>query len=243
MQNTTRTPLVSSRVLGLCRKGLALGLLVGATAVFTTHVNTAAQTGTGDGAQVGGNAEGQVDPQMQQMMEMMERYGMPGEQHAELEKYVGTWDTTIRHWMEPGAEPQVSKGTVTYQMILDGHYLVAHHKSDWEGMPFEAIEVIGYDRFRERLFTHWYDNMSTGYMASVSADGSSDIHTAPLMGTMDDYMTGRRDVKVKSKTTMKSDDHTLFEMHTEMPDGTMHRMIEVECKRQGAKTPTGTTGR
>ena len=150
---------------------------------------------------------------------------MPGEQHAQLEKYVGTWDTTLRHWAEPGAEPQVSKGTATYQMVLDGHYLVAHHKSDWAGMPFEGIEVIGYDRFRERMFTYWFDNMSTGVMAMASPDGSSDVFSPDLKGTMDDYMTGRRDVKMHSKSTMQSDDHTIFEMHMELPDGTMHRML------------------
>lgn len=229
-----------------CRLGIAAVTLIAGTAALTTYVNDSnAQDATGQSGQSGhadqageaGNAE------MQQMMEMMAKYGAPGSEHKQLEDMVGSWTSTMTHWTAPGAPPEVSKGTVNYEMILEGRYLIGHHKSDFGGMPFEGIEIIGYDRFRQRMYSIWIDNMSTSYMVQHSEEGVSDLSNMNMRGKYDDYMTGRRDVRVKSMSSSMNDDKTKFEMHFENPDGTMSKAVEVVCERvkttSGAGAPSG----
>jgi hypothetical protein len=52
-------------------------------------------------------AAGKMDEKA--MMEMMAKYSTPGEEHKKLQNFVGTWDTTAKMWMDPGATPQESK--------------------------------------------------------------------------------------------------------------------------------------
>lgn len=97
---------------------------------------------------------------MKAFMEFM----TPGMQHQAMAEGAGKWKTSIKWWMDPKAEPNVTEGEVTAEMILGGRYLIEKHKSMMMGMPFEGMSLIGYDNTLGRFFNTWIDNMGTGIM-------------------------------------------------------------------------------
>src|SRR3989442_393914 len=65
-------------------------------------------------------AAGKMDEKA--MMELMAKYSTPGPEHKALEQFVGTWDTTAKMWMAPGAPPQETTGTAENKMTLGGRF-------------------------------------------------------------------------------------------------------------------------
>ena len=51
-------------------------------------------------------------------MEACMKAATPGEAHRKLDQFTGTWKAATKHWMQPGAEPVVGKGTMTNTWIL-----------------------------------------------------------------------------------------------------------------------------
>jgi len=49
------------------------------------------------------------------MQEMMEKYTVPGPEHARLEKFVGTWTGNVSMWMEPDGAPMEMVGEAASQ--------------------------------------------------------------------------------------------------------------------------------
>ncbi len=91
--------------------------------------------------------------------------GMPGEQHKELAKGVGTWSGKNTMWMAPGAEPTTSNCTSTVTMIMDGRYNKCEMKGEIPGMgEFHGEGIVGYDNVSHKYVGTWYDSMSTGIM-------------------------------------------------------------------------------
>lgn len=154
---------------------------------------------------------------------------MPGEHHKALDKFVGTWNDDLKHWMDPNSEPGTMQGTTESKWILDGHYLMGHFKGEYEGMPFEGIEIRGYDNMRNEYFTIWLDSMGTGYSISKGnmKDGKMVMH-----GTTDDPMSNMKDIKTRSVGTELSDGKMKFEMFAVGPDGKEVKTMEIISTRK-----------
>ncbi|MGD2087236.1 MAG: DUF1579 domain-containing protein [Candidatus Aminicenantes bacterium] len=157
-------------------------------------------------------------PQSEEEKEMMKKwmeYATPGENHKYLEYFVGTWETSAKMWMKPGAPPEVSKGVTKSKMMLGGRYLKSYLKGSMMGMPFEGIALTGYDNFKKKFVTIWFDSAGTGfYHASGSLDKTSKTRTET--GLWDDIMTGGKS-KVKMVTKIIDDNKYQFDMYGEDP--------------------------
>jgi hypothetical protein len=105
-----------------------------------------------------------------------EAAGMPGSQHAEMMKMVGTWKAKNQMWMAPGTEAMVSEGEWHVSSMM-GRYLKTEVKGDMPGMgPFEGLAIMGFDNVSQQYVMSWFDNMGTGIMqgtGSMSADGKT----------------------------------------------------------------------
>src|SRR5919109_3233842 len=62
-------------------------------------------------------------------MDAMMKAASPGEPHKKLTVFVGTWDATVKTFMQPGAPPQESKGLATNTAIFGGRFI----KQDFTG--------------------------------------------------------------------------------------------------------------
>lgn len=98
---------------------------------------------------------------------MMKEWQMamtPGAEHKMLSNVVGEWEGDISMWMDPTQPPQISKGTVKYESIFDGRYIIGKFSGKMMDMPFSGMELSGYDNIKKVYFSNWIDNMGTGIL-------------------------------------------------------------------------------
>ncbi|HVZ94964.1 MAG TPA: DUF1579 domain-containing protein [Phycisphaerales bacterium] len=171
----------------------------------------------------------QMTPEMQAMMDKWAAYMTPGDAHMKMMKHVGKWSMKTRMRMDPNSDFQeCTGGTSEITSIFGGRYLLEKVSAPPCGetmpMPFEGMNVIGYDNFQKKYVYTWCDNMGTGLMAgegTASADGKTITYWAECP----DFMTGKMK-KCRSVMNMISDDEFRFEMYDTAPDGKEYKGFE-----------------
>lgn len=169
--------------------------------------------------------------EMDAMMKKWVEAATPGEPHKKLNDMVGTWQTTMRSWINgPDGEPTVSKGSSEIKWVLDGRFLQQDAKGEMMGMPFSGIGFTGYDNINKKYVGYWIDNSSTGmYWSEGTLDKEGKVLT--LIGKMDDVTTGEHDKTIKFVHRFISKDKQVFEMHDlSLPEG-KDRVGEIEYVR------------
>src|SRR5712671_7955814 len=110
-----------------------------------------------------------ASPNEAEMMKQMMELAKLNENHKLLADLAGSWSTSVK-MMEPGQEPSVSKGSVTFKSIMNGRYFVGDHTGSMK-MPgadgkmkdftFKGMSIDGYDNVKQKFTSSWMDNMST----------------------------------------------------------------------------------
>jgi hypothetical protein len=163
-------------------------------------------------------------------MEAMMKAGSPSESHKKLAAMVGTFNTTVKSYMAPGAPPAESGGVSENSWVLGGRWIQQKFEGNFMGMPYSGIGYTGYDNVKKQYVGTWMDNMSTAMMTStgsVDASGKSYEFTS----TMDDPMSGKP-MTVKEKVTVVDNNTHTMEMWGAAPDGKMFKMMEITYKRK-----------
>ena len=150
------------------------------------------------------------------IMETWQKYMTPGPEHKMLGEMVGEWEGDIKMWMDPSQPPQSYKGTVTYESIFDGRYIVGKYSGIMMGMPFNGMDITGFDNAKKMFFNVWIDNMGTGIM-NLEGTYDKDSKTYSYTGQMTDPMGNN--VKVREVITVIDKDHSKFEMYSDMGKG------------------------
>jgi hypothetical protein len=126
-------------------------------------------------------------PTQEEMMAAMMKLANPGPEHASLNPLAGTWKASTKMWGDPAAgEPTVSEGTCERSWVMGGRYLVGNYKSVFNGMPFEGMEVLGYDNIKKQYVSSWMDNMGTGILLSTGTAMDPATKTFTLTGSTPD---------------------------------------------------------
>ena len=152
----------------------------------------------------------------------------PGEHHKKLQEFVGKWNYELKHWTDPSSEPHTMSGTSEYEWILDGHYLKGKITGDFGGETFEGLEIMGYDNMRNEYFSIWIDNMATGYAISK---GNFKGDQMVMRGTMDDPMSGTKDLKTRSVGGHTGDGKMKHEMFITDATGKEVKAMEIVSTR------------
>ena len=165
------------------------------------------------------------DPMMKAWME----YATPGEVHKAMGNLVGTWDTTVKSYMDPAA-PTEQKGTSTFEAAMEGRYIVEKAEGNFMGMPFQGMGIYGYDNGMKTYVSTWVDNMGTGIMHGTGAsdDGGKTINWSSKAY---DAMT-KKEQSYRSTMHMMSADQYHFEMYGPGPDGKETKMMEITYNRK-----------
>jgi len=172
---------------------------------------------------IGGRALAQDADAMKKMTDFM----TPGDMQKILAAADGKWSEDITLWMAPGQPPLKSTGTVDYKMILGGRYQQGNITASFNGMPYEAVSITGYDNMKKLFFSSYVDNMGTGVL---NMEGSYDAatKTITLTGTELDPMTGK---EMKMRETLKMvDDHTEVTAMYEITGGKETKLMEIILK-------------
>jgi len=173
----------------------------------------------------------EMSPEQQKMMDLMMKYGTPGEGHKLLEPFVGEWQVANRWWSSPDAPVEESQGISKIYWILDGHYLMEKFNGMMGDIPFEGTGIFGYDNYAQKYNSLWIDSYSTMFFlqtGTCNEDGS--IFT--FEGTYDDYMTGQKNKKSKTVLRVVDKDTRILEMFDTAPDGQEYRSMEMTYTRK-----------
>ncbi|NUM71378.1 MAG: DUF1579 domain-containing protein [Ignavibacteriaceae bacterium] len=165
---------------------------------------------------------GKLFAQSEEDMKAYMEFMTPGKQHQAMAEGAGKWNTTIKWWMDPKAEPAVTEGEVTAEMILGGRYLMEKHTSMMMGMPFEGMSLTGYDNTLGRFFSTWIDNMGTGIMYSTGT-WNEEKKRIEWQGTMTDPML-KTEMPVKQYSWHDGKDKMVMEMYVIVPGGEYKNM-------------------
>ena len=87
----------------------------------------------------------------------------PGDEHAKLKPFEGTFKAVVKIWMGPG-DPVESTGTIVNSFQLGGLYLHQDYQGDQVDGPFPSFEGKGYWGFNttsQQYEGFWIDNAST----------------------------------------------------------------------------------
>lgn len=168
------------------------------------------------------------DENQDAMMKAWQESMTPGPQHALLAEMVGEWDGEITMWMDPETPPQTYQATAKYESIFDGRYIVGHYNGMMMGMPFNGMDVTGYDNIKKVFFTSWIDNMGTGVL---NVEGSYDDKTKTYIYSGETVDVFGNKMTVKNVITIQDKDHNTFEMFMDNGKGEMKTM-EIKYTRK-----------
>ncbi len=173
---------------------------------------------------IAAHAQEAVD--MTAMMAKMEQVKALGEPHKKFAEMAGTWSVAAKFWMDPSAPPVESNGTSEFKTILGGRYLVQNLTAEMMGEPFHGMGITAFDNLRQEYVDLWLDDMGTGIYVS-RGPASEDGNVITCTGTMDDPMSGQKDIPTRSVSTTVDKDTHKMEMFATGPDGTEFKTMEV----------------
>lgn len=177
-----------------------------------------------------------ASPNEAEMMKQMMELAKLNENHKLLADLAGSWSTSVK-MMEPGKEPTVSKGSVTYKSIMNGRYFVGDHTGSMK-MPgadgkmkdftFKGMSIDGYDNVKQKFVSSWMDNMGTGIS---TFEGTYDPATKTVTYTGEMEMPPGMKTPVRSVVKMTDKNHHTFEWY-ENRAGQEMKTLEINYTRQ-----------
>jgi len=104
----------------------------------------------------------------------------PGPEMDVLKNDVGEWDVEIKVWSEPGAEPDVSKGTESTRMF-GGYWTITNFEGNMMGFDFKGHGSYGYDTAKKKYVGTWIDSLGP-FMMQTEGDYDKETETLTMVG-------------------------------------------------------------
>jgi hypothetical protein len=155
-------------------------------------------------------AAGGMDPAA--MMAKMTELATPGAAHKELAKKVGVWADHYKMRMDPAGPWQEWDGTCEYKSVLGGRYVQQDVSASMMGMPYQAVQILGYDNMSGEYTSFWMDTMSTWSIVARGKKGADG--KIEMKGTMVEVAASR---PFRMVIDDKSADETVIEMYDTIP--------------------------
>lgn len=163
-------------------------------------------------------------PSPEEIMKAWEAYKTPGAGQKRLDSFIGTWNVKMKSWMDPSKPPEETDGMSENAWVLGDRYLEQRYSGKMMGQPFNGIGYVAFDNFKKRYQSTWMDDAGTGIMVMEgSCDKAGKVFTS--MGSMDDFLTGKKS-RIKEKVTIVNPDTHRLEMWMTGPDGKMFKTLE-----------------
>jgi hypothetical protein len=104
----------------------------------------------------------------------------PTAEHEMLKHDVGTWDATVKSWMQgPQSEPSVSQGVERSKLMPGGLWVLSEFEGKFGDMEFHGAGATGYDTQKKKYVGVWVDSMSNSLM-TMEGDYDADTKTVTM---------------------------------------------------------------
>ena len=163
-------------------------------------------------------------------MKKWQAYATPSRGHDFLKKMEGTWTATTLMWSAAGAPAVPGTARSQMRLILGGRYLEPIHSGSYQGMPFEGRNVMGFDNYRQKVESFWFDNMGTGFLHSVGTLNPEGTELRDEAETVD-ILSGKK-VRSRSVTTLVGADTIRMEMFWEKEGEEAFKTMEIVYTRE-----------
>jgi len=185
------------------------------------------------------NLTASASPSEADMMKQMMEMGKLNENHKLLADRDGTWNYTVKMWMngDPSSKPQESKGTAVRKSMMNGRYFVedVSGKMEMPGpdgkmkeMMFKGMALEGYDNVKKKFVASWVDNMGTGIM---TMEGNYDPASKTLTYTGEVEPVPGMKQNIREALKMTDKDHMFLEWY-ESRDGKEVKTMEINYTRK-----------
>lgn len=176
---------------------------------------------------------------MQKMMQQMMEMGKPNENHKLLSSLDGSWDYTVKMWMDgdTSKKPQESKGTAVRKSIMDGRFVEMDvtGKMEMPGpdgkpkeMTFKGHAMEGYDNVKKKFVGTWMDNMGTAMMMS---EGTYDSATKSFTYTSEMEPVPGMKTSVREVLKVPDNSHMMLEWY-ENQGGQEKKTMEINYTKK-----------
>jgi hypothetical protein len=211
-----------------------------ATPSFAQSPATSPATASAPSAAQPVTATGQPNPQ--EMMKQMIEMSKLNENHKLLSSLDGTWNYSIKMWMnpDPNAKPQESKGTATRKTVMGGRYVMEDvtgkmqmpgEDGKMKDMQFKGMGLEGYDNIKKKFVSSWIDSMGTGIQFS---EGTYDPATKTLTYTSEMEPVPGMKSQVREVIKIADNNHMTLEWY-ENQGGGEKKTMEIAYTRAGKK--------
>jgi len=165
------------------------------------------------------------------LMQAMGVAAAPGPEHKIIASWAGDWSVRLRMRMGPDAPWQESIGTATFTSLLDGRFLAQKLSCTMKigevEMPYESLEIFGFNNATQEYEAWWFDAMSTTAMYTRGTEVNGVIE---LRGTIKDLSSP--DGRPALFTHRSVDENHFFgEGFDTIPPGGLVKVIELEYTR------------
>lgn len=156
--------------------------------------------------------------------------GMPGPHHKYLDPLIGEWEGMFKIWMEPGAEPMISRGTAKREWVLDGRFVHEIIEAEMDWGSFRGMGYLGYNNVDGQYEAIWMDSTSTGiYFETASYDPDKKVMTS--RGTYRDPASGKV-YNSRGMMDMSNPDRHVYLAYMTGPDGREFKSFEGVTERK-----------
>jgi hypothetical protein len=156
----------------------------------------------------------------------------PGPEHERLAKEVGTWDATIKSWMQgPQSEPTVSQGVETVKLQPGGLWLISEFEGKFGDMAFHGNGQSGYDPLKKKYVGTWVDSMSASLMM-MEGDYDADSKTMTMHAKGQDPSGKPYEAKMTSVQPDENSRVFTMSMKSDESKGEYVKMMEISYKKR-----------
>lgn len=150
-------------------------------------------------------------------------------EHQLLKHELGTWDAVIKTWSTPDAEPTVSRGTETNQMLGE-LWVVGAFEIHGSATLYRGQSQVGYDPSTNKFIGTWID---TSHPRLNTFEGTRQGNTLSMTSKDIDPKTGQQKL-TRMITTYVDADHKTYVSFEPVPGkaGQRWKTMEVSYTRR-----------